>query len=192
MYYTTHTEDFVKKFYERMDIREPQQLDFRVIAERLGIHIFYWQHTSQALFLKNHAYIFLNENLTPQQQWQDFCHELGHVLLHAGNQQHLPKSFVEYQEDKANNFMYHACVPSFMLQEMQLPYDTKIAIWEVQEAFHVEHKFAKKRLQQYTNNQKIYIKERMDQYEQSKMGFFEGSNTVSENSKRCADQYSPL
>lgn len=28
--------------------------------------------------------------------------------------------FHEYQEHKANNFMYHACIPTFMLDELQL------------------------------------------------------------------------
>lgn len=190
MVYTTHTEDFVQAFYQRIGITEPQQLDFRVIAEQIGLHVYYWPHASQALFLKGHAYIFLNENLTPQQQWQDFCHELAHVLLHVGNQLHLPKSFVEYQEHKANNFMYHACVPSFMLRDMQLPYDTKTAVWEVQEAFGVERAFAEKRLQQYTNNQQAYAMERMDQHEQNKMDVHTGSYPTPEKSKRCADQYS--
>lgn len=27
--------------------------------------------------------------------------------------------FREYQENKANNFMYHACVPTFMLDEIE-------------------------------------------------------------------------
>lgn len=152
MVYTTHTEDFVKTFYERMGIAEPQQLDFQTIAEQVGIHLFYWQHASQALFLKDCAYIFLNEQLTPPQQWQDFCHELGHVLLHAGNQKDLPASFVEYQECKANHFMYHACIPSFMLRKME-----QATVCEIQEIYNVERDFAEKRLQQYVNNQLDYI-----------------------------------
>ncbi|MEQ6048477.1 ImmA/IrrE family metallo-endopeptidase [Lysinibacillus capsici] len=69
--------------------------------------------------MKEHTYIFLNNQLTICQSWQDFGHELGHVLLHMGNQQRMYPLFREYQEYKANNFMYHACVPSFMLDELE-------------------------------------------------------------------------
>jgi Zn-dependent peptidase ImmA (M78 family) len=73
---------------------------------------FFLPDKGQALFLKENAYRFLNEQLTHQQQWQDFCHELAHILLHTGHQGRMFSLFHEYQENKANHFMYHACVPS--------------------------------------------------------------------------------
>ena len=54
-----------------------------------GTKVFYWQDKCQALFVKEQTYIFINEELTNQQQWQDFCHELGLVFLHTGNQQRI-------------------------------------------------------------------------------------------------------
>ncbi|TKI53617.1 ImmA/IrrE family metallo-endopeptidase [Lysinibacillus mangiferihumi] len=146
MFYTTHTENFLKILYNRMDIFKPQQLNFTLIASKLCIRIIYWSDESQALFTKDKAYIFLNEELTHQQQWQDFCHELGHVLLHTGNQQRMYPLFREYQEYKANNFMYHACIPSFMLDELE-PSD--LTVENVQQLFNVEFDFAFKRLEQY-------------------------------------------
>lgn len=76
-------EDFVKEMYQRISILKPLQLNFRFIAAKLGIKVFYWKEQSQALFLKDYPYIFINEQLNEQQQWQDFGHELGHVLLHV-------------------------------------------------------------------------------------------------------------
>ncbi|RTQ87964.1 ImmA/IrrE family metallo-endopeptidase [Lysinibacillus telephonicus] len=46
---------------------------------------------------------------------QEFYHELGHVVLHIGNQRQMTDSFRRYKESKANHFMYHACVPTFMI-----------------------------------------------------------------------------
>ncbi|XRD23498.1 ImmA/IrrE family metallo-endopeptidase [Lysinibacillus fusiformis] len=60
--------------------------------------------SSQALFIDGRHYIFLNENQSPQQQWQDFCHELSHVLLHTGDQFHMYPLFREYQEFKVQQF----------------------------------------------------------------------------------------
>ncbi|WP_249659716.1 ImmA/IrrE family metallo-endopeptidase [Lysinibacillus fusiformis] len=60
----------------------------------MGLKVFYWSDKSQALFINGLHYIFLNENQPPQQQWQDFCHELSHVLSHTGDQFHMYPYFV--------------------------------------------------------------------------------------------------
>lgn len=80
MSYTTHTEDFIENLYSQLGIFLPYQLDFKEIAYRLDIRLYYWNNPSQALFFDDKAYIFLNENLSRQQMWQEFCHELCHAL----------------------------------------------------------------------------------------------------------------
>ena len=148
---TTHTEEFIMKLYNHMGILKPERLDSLKIAMNLGISVYHWPDNSQALFLKDQSYIFLNEQLTQQQQWQDFCHELGHILLHTGNQRRMSPLFREYQEYKANNFMYHACMPTFMLDELQLCDYLPQTVVKLQELFNVEYEFAMKRLTQYLN-----------------------------------------
>ncbi len=39
MNYTTHTEDFIKKFYIRISVLRAEQLDFKIISMNLGIHV---------------------------------------------------------------------------------------------------------------------------------------------------------
>lgn len=149
MCYTSHTEDFVKEFYIKMGIFEPQQLDFRTVAKKLGITVFWWSRPSQALFLDDFAYVFLDERLSEQQQWQDFCHELCHVLLHVGDQDRMSESFRQYQEFKANHFMYHACVPTFMLKKIN---HKNLTAEYISTVFNVDKDFAQKRLDQYIGN----------------------------------------
>ncbi|MCS1383525.1 hypothetical protein NXZ75_15050, partial [Lysinibacillus sphaericus] len=62
--------------------------------------------------------------------------------------------FREYQEYKANNFMYHACVPSFMLDELE-PSD--LTVENVQRLFNVEYDFAFKRLEQYRSKKLLML-----------------------------------
>jgi len=152
----SHLEDFIKEFYFKMNITTPPLLDFRKIAKNLGIKVFYWSETSQALYANDLPYIFLDESLTQQQQWQDFCHELAHVLLHTGDQFYMYPLFREYQEYKANNFMYHACMPTFMLDEIQLYDYLPQTVVKLQELFNVEYEFALKRLTQYLNK-RFYV-----------------------------------
>ncbi|WP_404427269.1 ImmA/IrrE family metallo-endopeptidase [Ureibacillus chungkukjangi] len=152
MYTTSHTEDLIKVFYTKLGILKPDQLKCEIIATKLGIDIFYWDKPSQALFMEDRAWIFLNEHLTPSQMWQDFCHELCHVLFHCGNQIYIKDSFRQYQEAKANQFMYHACVPSFMLRELNITDSSYKSIKTVSQLFNVDYSFASKRLAQYVSN----------------------------------------
>ncbi|MER2039678.1 MAG: ImmA/IrrE family metallo-endopeptidase [Solibacillus sp.] len=148
----THTEEYIKEFYLKMGITKPHELKFQTIAMQLGITTFYWPEQSQALFTANKAFILLNEKLTAQQQWQEFCHEVGHVLQHVGNQTKMPESFRTYQESKANIFMYHAAIPTFMLDQLHIYNLDIMTVYELQKLFNVEYDFAFKRLQQYLNN----------------------------------------
>lgn len=153
---TTHTEDFIKELYFKIGITKPHNLDYKKIADALGIRVFPapYDGPSQALFVKETPFIFLNCNLTSAQTWQDFCHELNHVLQHTGNQSLMSRTWIDYQEKKANTFMYHACMPTFMLDEL-ITNDSSLTITELQQIFNVEYEFAEKRLTQYFNNKNM-------------------------------------
>jgi len=156
MSYSTYTEDFIEGLYTKLDILLPHQLDLNVIAHKLGIIVYFWDNPSQVLFLGGRAYIFLDKELSPRQLWQEFCHELCHVLLHSGSQEKMPYSWIEYQEWKANNFMLQACIPTFMLNKINLPESEDKAIQLIQELFNVEWDLAYRRLEQYKNNKLLY------------------------------------
>lgn len=148
----THLEDYIQHFYNQLGIYSPTQLTEEEIAQKLDIAIYYWTESSQALFIKDHSFIFLNHMLLPNFKWQEFCHELGHVLLHTGDQMQLPYSFVEYQEYKANNFALHAAAPTFMIDQLDLPNTYQEAVRLLQDTFHISLTFACKRLDHYINN----------------------------------------
>lgn len=152
MRYTSHAEDFVKDFYTSIGICEIQQLNIQEVAKKAGIKVFYWDKPSQAVYLDDYTCILLNCKISLSQQWQDFNHELGHLILHVGDQRKMPKSFRDYQEYKANSFMYHACIPTFMLNDLNIINFSHQSVLQVQKLFNVEYKFALKRLQQYLNN----------------------------------------
>lgn len=157
LYSTSYTEDFIREFYTKIDVLKPQQLQFQVIASKLGVNVFYWPESSQALFMRQIPYIFINKHLSQQQQWQNFCHELAHVLLHTGNQRQMTSSFREYQEARANLFMYHACVPTFMLQQLNIDDYSAETVLLIQKLFNVEKEFALYRLTQYINKKHFML-----------------------------------
>lgn len=150
MYYT-HLEDYIKNLYLSLSIHSPSQLDMKYIAKKLNIRLRFFDEESESNFYGGIPRIFLNEHLSIQEQWQDFAHELCHILLHSGNQRFIPYDFLLYQEIKANNFMYHFCVPTFMLEKIDLPKHKNESIKLVSELFNVTPPFAGKRLEMYEN-----------------------------------------
>ncbi|MDI2588097.1 ImmA/IrrE family metallo-endopeptidase [Psychrobacillus sp. NEAU-3TGS] len=146
-------EEYVKKMYNSIGIYWPHQLDMESISARLGTTLVYLPYSSMTV---GNA-ILIDDRLTECEQWQDFGHELCHIEWHDGNQRVLPSSFLEYQEFKASNFAYHACVPTFMLERIDLPTNQKKAVWVLQKTFRVNYEFAEKRLHQYLSNRKQYI-----------------------------------
>lgn len=152
MIYTT-IEDYVKRLYHDMGVSEPNQIDMKAIASCLDIKLRFWEFSNQALMRKEETMIFLNENLNSQERWQEFAHELCHVLQDEGYQLNLPKSFVLYQEVKADNFMYHFCVPTFMLEQYQLAnyFNIEDGVPIIARDFNVTEEFARKRLIHYRN-----------------------------------------
>lgn len=147
----THTEEYIKTLYLELGIAKPQDLKINVIATYFGITVFYWSEDSRALFVKKQAFILINEHLTNEQKNQDFFHELSHVLMHVGSQRKLPKLFIEYQEIKANQFMYQAAMPTFMLEELKVSDLTEPTLQIVQQLFNVDRDFAYNRLKHYLN-----------------------------------------
>ncbi|WP_341320356.1 ImmA/IrrE family metallo-endopeptidase [Solibacillus sp. FSL H8-0523] len=156
MNHYSHLEDYIKTLFHQLELTEPATLNMRAVAKKLDIKLFYWENASQAIFYDDMTAIFIDSRISPEVQWQDFTHELCHALIHTGDQLFMPPLFREYQEFKANNFMYHACIPTFMLDQIENLDYTTCSIHAVQQLFNVEYDFARRRLKNYLNK-KLYV-----------------------------------
>lgn len=144
-YIRSHLEDYIEEMYKTAGIHAPQQLDIETISVQLNLSVMFMPKPSMCAGRT----IIIDNRHSRMQQWQDFCHELCHVLWHVGNQLSMPPPFRRYQEWKADSFALHACIPTFMLRAMDLPRDIQIASWLVQETFNVTYEFARQRLQKW-------------------------------------------
>ncbi len=149
MYQTSYLEDYIEDLYERLGINQPDELDKYAIGNKLNIGIYLVSGESEAFCSNDRNYIFINRNLKHQERWQDFAHELCHVLRHSGHQGRIPPMFRELQERQADNFMYHFCIPTFMLRQLSLPSSMQQAVPLIAETFKVNHEFAEYRLSKY-------------------------------------------
>ncbi|MCY9288377.1 ImmA/IrrE family metallo-endopeptidase [Bacillus haynesii] len=89
--HTTHLEDWIQSFYQEMNIHYPHELDPLDISHRIGLKVEFLNVSSRCY----NGVIILDNRLSPQEQWQDFGHELCHALRHEGNQLIMSPLFAE-------------------------------------------------------------------------------------------------
>lgn len=155
-----YLEENITQLYRSINLINSEQLNPEYIALKLNIYLYYWDEPSQAIFIHNRPHIFLNRLLSTQNQWEEFYHELAHILLHIGDQMNMPKLLIEYQEYKANNFSLHAAIPTSMLLQMDLPNNFYRAVAIIQKEFKVSTEFACKRLAHFLVNNPSYVSQK--------------------------------
>lgn len=141
-----NTELYIKLFYEYLKITEPHQLTITNIAEKIDLPVHFWEFATRLTEYAGEHQMFLNEQLNDQEKWQAFGHEMCHYSWHNGSQQFIHESFATYQEQKANYFAYHFCVPSFMLEQIKIN-----SIRDIMNLFNVNYEFAVKRFNMHEN-----------------------------------------
>ncbi|MCU7663394.1 MULTISPECIES: ImmA/IrrE family metallo-endopeptidase [Bacillus] len=147
-YYTTQLEDYIQHMYHSLSIIVPEQIDMIEIANKLNIWLYCAPFGSHAIERNGMYSLIIDNRQTKQKQWEDFGHELCHILLHSGNQLLMSKMFLDYQEAKAKNFELQFCIPTFMLRNLSPSYLTAHFIAET---FNVSLQFAEKRLLRFEN-----------------------------------------
>jgi len=147
-YLLTPFEQWAEQLWRQAGIREVGQLSIDEVAMRLSVWVHYLSETSQALEYMGMRSILIDKRLGEREQWEDFLHELCHVLRHAGNQTLMPKSFCESQEAEANRFVLYAAIPAFMLADMKIPNRLDEAAAWMADRFGVTPRLALRRLEQ--------------------------------------------
>ena len=142
-----NTENYIYHLCKSINILSYDQLSIDSISTVLDIDILYWEYSSELVCFKDKHKMFINVQLTSQEQWQDFGHEMYHYFFDETSYNQLNESYGVYGESKADYFMYHFCVPSFMLQQLK-----GVTAYDIMNLFNVEFEFALKRLEMYRNN----------------------------------------
>jgi Zn-dependent peptidase ImmA (M78 family) len=147
-YLPTPFEQWTEQLWSKAGIRSVSQLNIDEVASRLDVWVHYMDETSRALEYLGMRSILIDKRLSGREQWEEFLHELCHVLRHAGNQTLMPKSFCEGQEAEANRFVLYAAIPASMLKDLMLPNHLEEAVDMLAERFCVTLSLARRRLEQ--------------------------------------------
>ena len=141
--YVFHTADeTIKNLYASIDVTHERQLSPENIAERLRIELAFLPVPSMRI----NQSIYIDSRLSTEYRWEQFGHELCHLLWHSDNQLHLTQSFIDMQERQANSFALYACIPTAMLMAMEMPSERAYAIHRMMKLFGVSPPFAERRL----------------------------------------------
>jgi Zn-dependent peptidase ImmA (M78 family) len=150
LHYTfTPLESCIENLYKHLSICNPEELNMINIAAKLNVWLHFADVPSTAIDRGGLYSLIIDRRLSKEQQWEDFGHELGHILRHAGNQMMLPDSMVQLQEAQAKNFALQFCVPTFMLLRLPFPATKREFIAEICSTFNVTEAFAKRRLEHF-------------------------------------------
>ncbi|GIO13019.1 phage-like element PBSX protein XkdA [Cohnella xylanilytica] len=147
-YKPTPMEEWIENLWRRAGIRSPEQLTVDEVASRLNVWVHYLNQGSKALEWMGLRSILVDKRLSRAEQWEDFLHELCHILRHAGNQTLMPRAFLESQEADANRFVLYASMPYSMLKHCRLPDRQSEAADLIAAHFGVTHSLAYRRLEQ--------------------------------------------
>jgi Zn-dependent peptidase ImmA (M78 family) len=147
-YQTTPLEHWVEALYLQHGITEPAQLSMTNLAAKLDIWVYAMDMNSMAVENNGQFSINVDRRLSAKEQWEDFLHELCHVLRHSGNQMIMPDRYVGWQEQDASAFQLYAAIPISMLKKLPLPEQKNEMIALLSEEFQVTHRLAAARIEQ--------------------------------------------
>jgi len=142
-------EEHVRDLYQRLNIREPYQIDRFEISRKLNIHLHDSDLGSRAGRIGDWECVMLHKGLTEQQKHAQFFHELAHIRIHTGSQHRMSKAMYEYQEWRAERFMLHCLAPTDMLLRDGLYRNENEALYFLCERYNVCEEHARKRFSMF-------------------------------------------
>ncbi|MCV9886275.1 ImmA/IrrE family metallo-endopeptidase [Metabacillus halosaccharovorans] len=149
-YKRTELEIWIEDIYKREGLLKPSDLSIDNVSKKLGFGVTFMEGApNRAIWDEEDAEIFLDSKLLIEETRGVFFHELGHPLMHYGDQGTMAnKGFKELQEAQANQFQLYAAMPFFMIRELDLPNSENGIINVFIKEFNINRSLAKKRVEQ--------------------------------------------
>ncbi|KRW90908.1 hypothetical protein SD51_12100 [Alicyclobacillus tengchongensis] len=110
----------IRNWYQSHSIYFPEQIDLDRIADLIGLSVYYLPHRSCCLKIDGHYDLVVDRREERTVQRVHLAHEIGHAVLHTGNQTENITWGRLRQEYQARKFAFEALVPSFMLQSISI------------------------------------------------------------------------
>ncbi|KGX85044.1 hypothetical protein N784_11150 [Pontibacillus litoralis JSM 072002] len=76
MFTYNRAERYVFKLLKSIAIQKPNDLSINNVSKAIGIQVIYWEFSSESAQKGGKCKMFLKTRDSPQEQWQEFTHEL--------------------------------------------------------------------------------------------------------------------
>lgn len=149
-------DELVFSIYHSLHISNPTQISTDILIEKTSIKysikVYYFDESSESNNLNGFYCIFLNKDQSKQKIWYDFALGLAHILGHMRQRTDISTRSSMYPKWDAEEFAHLFCIPTFMLNHLDLPkLKTEAAVQIITTLFNVEYSVATKRLDQWLN-----------------------------------------
>ena len=122
MYYAT-LENRIDAFYRQHHVLHPTDISLYLWDSVVQIDVIYRPGQTDAITLCGKRHVFIDRRQPLADRRAQLAHEIGHALLHTGNQLVLDNAWRLKQEWQANQFAYYALVPTYLLLPYITPYE---------------------------------------------------------------------
>ncbi|SDX03759.1 Zn-dependent peptidase ImmA, M78 family [Alicyclobacillus hesperidum] len=110
----------IQNLYLSHGICRPEHIDLDYTAAKLGFEVHYIPRRSCCLKLAGKYELIVDKRQNRSVQRVHLAHEMGHAILHTGDQTEIVMWGRLRQEYQARNFAFEALAPSFMLQSISV------------------------------------------------------------------------
>ncbi len=150
LYKPSYLEIKIEQCYRNHGILSPTDLTIANVSYAFDVQLEYYDGKPFADWTGSSGIVVLNQSDNLLKQRVDFFHEVGHCVLHVGDQRTLPGLFIDLQEFQSLRFQYYAALPYFMIAEIvHDSYDGLIQ--SLSESFSLPVHFVQKRINQVLN-----------------------------------------
>ncbi len=105
----------IQELYSVENIQKPSDITLTVFDDWLKVQTVNRIGATNTVELRDTYHVFLDRTKGLAERRIEMAHELGHMLLHSGNQIWIDGDMRLKQEWQANRFAMYALVPSHML-----------------------------------------------------------------------------
>lgn len=141
-YQFSFLEKEISDLYSTYRINTPSDLTIENISIALNINVYFRELSAKLIIDDKEVYIILDSRQPKRKQYEDFYHELAHLLLSHSTAATLP--LFHYFENRADNLIQYLAIPYNMLGFIDFKSDNLIE--EVSTQFNVNYDLALKRI----------------------------------------------
>ncbi|MBP1950245.1 ImmA/IrrE family metallo-endopeptidase [Virgibacillus litoralis] len=150
VYTATALEDWISQRYIKSRIQSASDISIERIAMIHNIFINFREMPARYDIHGRYKAIVLDARCSPEEQREQFFHELCHILRHVGHQTMMPAAFRELQEWDARHFTMYATMPYFMLVDYD--FENPYLIHDLAFDFDVTEQLCQKRIEHIQRN----------------------------------------